>query len=80
MAYPKMKPCPNCNGTDGLDVFTYDNGCRHVECVECDYLGPGCTSILWAIRHHNAERDERAKDSEAVAALAATATEGDHED
>ncbi len=55
MAYPKMKPCPECKDTVGLSVFTYDNGWRHVECVKCDYLGPGCGSILSAIRHHNKE-------------------------
>jgi Zn ribbon nucleic-acid-binding protein len=57
MAYPKMKPCPECNDTTNLNVFTYDNGCRHVECVKCNYLGPGCTSIHWAIRHRNSDQD-----------------------
>lgn len=52
MAYPKMKPCPNCKDTDNLNVFNYD-GWRHVECTKCNYLGPGCTSFLWAIKHHN---------------------------
>lgn len=60
MAYPKMKPCPNCKDTDNLNVFTYDNGWRHVECVKCDYLGPGCGSITAAIRNYNAEQDQRA--------------------
>lgn len=60
MAYPKMKPCPCCDKTDGLAVYTYENGSRHVECTICDYLGPACTSIPWAIKHHNLERDERA--------------------
>ncbi len=60
MAYPKIKPCPYCERDDALNVFTYENGGRHVECVRCDYLGPACTSILWAIRHHNKERDDRA--------------------
>lgn len=60
MAYPKMKACPYCDRDDALEVFTYENGSRHVECVRCDYLGPACTSIRHAIRHHNIERDERA--------------------
>lgn len=55
MAYPKMKPCPNCKDTDNLHVFNYD-GWRHVECVKCNYLGPGCSSIAHAIRHFNAEQ------------------------
>jgi Zn ribbon nucleic-acid-binding protein len=58
MAYPKMKPCPFCESTEHLDVYTYERGGRHVECsTSCGYLGPACTSIRWAIKHHNAERD-----------------------
>lgn len=61
MSYPKMKPCPKCNSDYHLAVYTYDNGSRHVECtMECGYLGPACTSIRWAIKYHNSERDERA--------------------
>lgn len=59
MAYPKMRPCPNCKDTDNLNVFNYD-GWRHVECVKCNYLGPGCSSFAHAIRHYNAEQDKRA--------------------
>lgn len=62
MAYPKMKPCPLCGSDQHLDVYTYDNGARHVECsTSCGYLGPACTSILWAIRHHNERRDQVAE-------------------
>lgn len=68
MAYPKMKPCPYCDETTNLDVFTYENGARHVECVKCDYLGPACTSIRWAIAHHNNERDQRAEKHRAALA------------
>lgn len=66
MPYPKMKPCPDCYGSDGLAVYTYDNGWRHVECVECNYLGPGCSSVLSAIRSHNEERDSRAESHRAA--------------
>lgn len=61
MTHPKIKPCPWCGSAEHLAVYTYDNGARHVECSPlCGYLGPACISILLAIRHHNAERDERA--------------------
>lgn len=59
MSYPKMRPCPNCKDSDNLNVFNYD-GWRHVECVKCNYLGPGCGSIADAIRHHNNDQDARA--------------------
>lgn len=59
MTAPKMKPCPICDQTDRLAVYTYDNGGRHVECTRCNYLGPACTSIVWAIKDHNAEREAR---------------------
>jgi hypothetical protein len=54
MAYPKIMDCPSCGepGSD-LSVYTYGNGWRHVECNECNYLGPGEGSILHAIRSHN---------------------------
>ena len=57
MTYPKLKPCPECRNADNLNVFTYENGWRHVECVKCNYLGPGCSSIGAAIRHYNKEQD-----------------------
>lgn len=59
MAYPKMRPCPNCKDGANLNVFNYD-GWRHVECVMCNYLGPGCSSFTSAIRHYNDEQDQRA--------------------
>ncbi len=57
MTTPKMKPCPTCKDTDNLNVFTYDSGWRHVECVKCNYLGPGCGTIASAIRRHNSDQD-----------------------
>ncbi|SDG35382.1 hypothetical protein SAMN04487974_102164 [Pelagibacterium luteolum] len=61
MSYPKIKPCPLCGSSEDMDVYTYDNGCRHVECTTtCGYLGPASSSILWAIRHHNSQRDKTA--------------------
>jgi Zn ribbon nucleic-acid-binding protein len=74
MAYPKMKPCPYCEKTDTLDVYTYDSGSRRVECLPaCGYMGPVCISIRWAIRHHNSERDERASARRAALASASGA-------
>lgn len=48
----KMNPCPKC-GSQDVAVHRYDNGWRHVECDECDYLGPGEGSIADAIMAHN---------------------------
>lgn len=60
--FPKMKPCPICGHDEHLDVYTYDSGATYVECsMECGYLGPACSTARWAIRHHNKERDERAR-------------------
>lgn len=54
MTSPKIKPCPIC--LDGGDpvVMTYDHGWRHVECLDCDYRGPGEGSIKQAIVSWNA--------------------------
>ena len=60
MSYPKIKPCPTCKTSDNVAVWTYELpgtftlGNRYVECVKCDYRGPGEGSILAAIRSHNA--------------------------
>jgi len=51
---PKMKPCPKCGSTENLTIYTYDYGWKHVECVACDYLGPGEGSIRQAIKSYNA--------------------------
>ena len=51
MTYPKMKPCPRCG--DDVVVYTYESGWRHVECLKCNYLGPGEGSIAAAIKAHN---------------------------
>ena len=60
MTYPKIKPCPTCgNPGDGLSVYTYENGGRHVECNECSYLDPCGGSILSAIRLHNERTTQR---------------------
>lgn len=53
MSYPKIKPCPQCSSSSDLDVYSYDNGWRHVECDKCFYLGPGEGSIRAAIKSHN---------------------------
>lgn len=53
MSYPKMKPCPQCSSSEELEVYRYDNGTRHVECLKCNYLGPGEGSIAAAIKSHN---------------------------
>lgn len=49
---PRMKNCPKCRSGE-LSVYHYDSGWRHVECSECDYMGPGEGSIRAAIRSHN---------------------------
>lgn len=54
MAYPKMKPCPNCRTADYLDVYKYDGGWQHVECDKCYYLGPAAGNIRETIKRHNA--------------------------
>lgn len=54
MTNQKMKPCPKCNSTDHLGVYSYDNGWKHVECDKCFYLGPGEGSVRQAIKSHNA--------------------------
>jgi uncharacterized metal-binding protein (TIGR02443 family) len=55
---PKMKPCPKCKNDDNLAVYTYDNGWRHVECIKCNYLGPGEGSVRAAIKSHNVREIE----------------------
>lgn len=54
MSYPKIKPCPNCGNAE-LDMFGYGEWgppTWHVECVECNYMGPGDNKLM-AIRRHN---------------------------
>lgn len=53
MTYPKLKPCDRCQSSDDLEINKYEHGWVHVECVVCNYLGPGEGSILQAIRAHN---------------------------
>ncbi|MBA8846215.1 Zn ribbon nucleic-acid-binding protein [Ochrobactrum sp. RH1CCR137] len=52
MRLPKIKPCPKCGNAD-LNIYTYDNGWRHVECDECFYLGPGEGNKVQAVKSHN---------------------------
>jgi uncharacterized metal-binding protein (TIGR02443 family) len=54
MTVQNMKPCPKC-GSHDVAVYLYDNGWRHVECYECDYLGPGEGSSIAAVKSHNAQ-------------------------
>lgn len=67
---PKMRPCPRCDSAEGLAVYRYDNGARHVECDNggCQYLGPGEGSIRAAIRVHNLRAALAHKQDAAVAA------------
>lgn len=53
MSHQKIKPCPNCRTSDQMAVYTYDSGGRHVECMKCQYFGPGEGSIKQAIISHN---------------------------
>ena len=50
---PKMEPCPRCQSSEYLAVYTYDSGGRHVECNQCFYLGPAEGSIRQAVKSHN---------------------------
>jgi len=54
MTYPKIKPCPKC-GNEETELYGYgDWGTTwHVECDDCQYMGPGGNK-LQAIREHNA--------------------------
>jgi Zn ribbon nucleic-acid-binding protein len=47
-------PCPKCNVDADLAVYRYDSGWHHVECMRCNYLGPGAGSERAAIKLHNA--------------------------
>ena len=60
MTLPKIKACPTCKTDLHLAICTYDNGWRHVECLECNYLGPGEGSKLQAVRSHNRRITDRA--------------------
>jgi Zn ribbon nucleic-acid-binding protein len=53
MTNPKIKPCPNCRSIEFVTVYTYFSGWRHVECIKCNYFGPGEGSIRAAIKSHN---------------------------
>lgn len=55
MSRPKIKPCPMCNSAERICVMAYDSGWRHVECLKCNYFGPGEGSIIAAIKSHNAK-------------------------
>lgn len=55
MTAPKIKPCPTCGTDERMAVYAYDSGWRHVECIKCNYLGPGEGSIIQAIKSHNAK-------------------------
>lgn len=52
---PNILPCPKCGSADHLDVYSYDNGWRHVECTDtkCLNLGPGAGNIREAIKLWN---------------------------
>lgn len=54
MTNPKMKPCPECgNIYTGLYGYgDYIEKTWHVECDDCDYLGPPGNKAQ-AIREHN---------------------------
>jgi Zn ribbon nucleic-acid-binding protein len=61
MTCQKIRPCPSCGRSgDDLDVFTYESGWRYVECVHCNYRGPGEGNIRQAIKSHNSECVRRA--------------------
>ena len=54
MTYPKIRSCLKC-GNDDMAVYGYGESQPlnwHVECDDCQYLGP-CGNKLQAIRAHN---------------------------
>lgn len=53
MTYPKIKPCPSCLDGGDPDLIEYDHGWKHVECFDCDLLGPGEGRNADAIRSWN---------------------------
>lgn len=64
----KIKPCPECGSTQ-MNVYKYDSGWCYVECdggfnarPHCGYRGPGEGSVRWAIKAHNAKREESKPD------------------
>lgn len=63
---PKMLPCPRCGLTEHLDVITWEDVTRNVQCTNgfnstptppavgfCGYRGPAATSIRYAIQLYN---------------------------
>jgi len=58
MSRPKIKPCPRCASDDQITVMRYESGWRHVECLRCDYIGPGEGSIIAAIKSHNERKSQ----------------------
>ena len=53
MTLQKLKPCPICKTDEHLEIYTYDSGWRHVECLECNLLGPGEGNLVQAVRSWN---------------------------
>lgn len=51
MTYPKMKPCPKCQGE--VSCWTYESGWSRVECDNCDHISSCEGRRLDAIRVHN---------------------------
>lgn len=64
MSKKSMLPCPTCNSTEQLVVMKYDSGWRYVECLKCNYLGPGEGSITQAILSHNKKARWKAEKAE----------------
>ena len=56
---PKMKPCAKCKTDEGLAIYTYEGGWKHVECDICMYLGRASGSMRGAVLNHNEEMDKR---------------------
>ncbi len=53
MGTPRILPCARC--LDGGDpvLMTYEHGWKHVECFDCDQLGPGAGSKAQAVKEWN---------------------------
>ena len=56
---PIIAPCPICKTDENIEVYKYENGWTHVECLKCNYLGPGEGNSGAAIKAHNLRQQEK---------------------
>ncbi len=49
----KLAHCPNCKTDEHLTIYKYESGWQHIECSNCNYLGPGEGKKAQAVQSHN---------------------------